>query len=50
MTKFGDRWAPIYINGIKCMATIGQCWENSFDGIFYADTDELPMRRCSCHR
>ena len=44
MTEFGDKWAPIYINGIKCMATIGLWWENSFDGLFYADTDDLPAR------
>ena len=50
MSTFGDNWRPIYINGIKRMATIGKVWENSFDGIFYADTDELPMRRYSCHR
>lgn len=50
MSTFGDNWRPIYINGIKRMATIGLWWENSFDGVFYADTDELPMRRCSCHR
>ena len=50
MTKFGDRWAPIYINGIKRMATIGLCWENSFDGLFYADTDDLPLRRCGRHQ
>ena len=50
MSTFGDNWKPIYINGIKRMATIGLCWENSFDGCFYADTDDLPLRRCSCHR
>ena len=50
MSAFGDNWQPIYINGIKRMATLGQCWENSFDGVFYADSDEMPLRRCSCHR
>ena len=50
MSTFGDNWKPIYINGIKRMATIGLCRENSFDGILYADTDDLPFRRCSCHR
>ena len=50
MTEFGDKWAPIYINGIKRMATIGKVWENSFDGVFYADTDDLPLRRCSRHQ
>ena len=46
MSTFGDNWKPIYINGIKRMATIGKVWENSFDGLFYADTDDLPLRRC----
>ena len=50
MSTFGDNWKSIYINGIKRMATIGKVWENSFDGLFYADTDDLPLRRCSCHR
>ena len=50
MSAFGDKWAPIYINGVKRMATIGLCWENSFDGKLYADTDDLPLRRCSCHQ
>lgn len=50
MSAFGDNWQPIYINGIKRMATLGQCWENSFDGVFYADSDEMPLRKCSCHK
>lgn len=50
MSTFGDNWQPIYINGIKRMATIGKVWENSFDGLFCADTDDLPLHRCSCHR
>lgn len=49
MSTFGDNWQPIYINGVKHMATFGRCWINTFDGLFYADTEELPLRRCSCH-
>ena len=50
MSTFGDNWQPIYINGVKRMATIGLIWDNSFDGQFFADSQGFPMRRCSCHR